>query len=109
MVPSRSLQGVAEDIVEVDDIKEIEVIGDPKTPNKDTNTIVKVVVTGEQVTIPSNLKENSSLKVHLVTNIIVKVVTGENITTPTEEKSALKFQLVTTIILNILPGKTVQG
>ena len=36
--PFRSLQGVAEEIVEVDDIKEIEVIGDPKTPNKDTNT-----------------------------------------------------------------------
>ena len=38
--PSRSLQGVAEEIVEVDDdIKEIEVvIGDPKAPNKDTNT-----------------------------------------------------------------------
>ena len=52
--PSRSLQGVAEEIVEVDEnINEIEVvIGDPKAPNKDTNTIVKVV-TGEDVTIPS--------------------------------------------------------
>ena len=79
--PSRSLQGVAEEIVEVDDIKEIEVIGIPKAPNKDTKTIVKVV-TGEDVTTPSEIKE---------------------------EKSALKFQLVTTIILNILPGKTVQG
>ena len=30
---------MAEEIVEVDDINEIEVvIGDPKTPNKDTNT-----------------------------------------------------------------------
>ena len=38
--------------MEVDDIKEIEVIGIPKAPNKDTNTIVKVV-TGEDVTIPS--------------------------------------------------------
>ena len=37
--PSRSLQGVAEEVVEVDDINEIEeVIGIPKTPNKDTNT-----------------------------------------------------------------------
>ena len=36
--PSRSLQGVAEEIVKVD-INEIEVvIGDPKAPNKDTNT-----------------------------------------------------------------------
>ena len=68
---------MAEEIVEVN-IVEKEVIGSPKTPNKDTNTIVKVV-------------------------------TGEEVTTPREEKSALKFQLVTTIILNILPGKTVQG
>ena len=38
--PSRSLRGVAEEIVEVDEnINEIEVvIGDPKAPNKDTNT-----------------------------------------------------------------------
>ena len=37
--PSRSLQGVAEEIVEVDEINEFEVvIGDPKAPNKDTNT-----------------------------------------------------------------------
>ena len=58
--PSRSLQGVAEEVVEVDDINEIEeVIGIPKTPNKDTNTIVKVV-TGEDVTIPSEQKENCS-------------------------------------------------
>ena len=62
--PSEVLQGVAEEIVEVDDISEIEVIGIPKAPNKDTNTIVKVVVTGEHMTIPSDLKEKSSLKVH---------------------------------------------
>ena len=57
--PSKELQGVTEEIVEVDEnINEIEVvIGDPKAPNKDTNTIVKVVVTGEHVTIPSDLKE----------------------------------------------------
>ena len=65
-------------------IVEKEVIGSPKTPNKDTNTIVKVVVTGEHMTIPSDLKEKSSLKVHLVTNTIVKVVTGEDVTTPRE-------------------------
>ena len=34
------------------DIGEDEVIGVPKAPNKDTNTIVKVV-TGEDVTISS--------------------------------------------------------
>ena len=66
-------------------VDEKELIGDPKTPNKDTNTIVKVVVTGEHVTIPSYLIEKSSLKVHLVTNTIVKVVTGEDVTTPREE------------------------
>ena len=39
--PSRSLQGVAEEVVEVDDINEIEiVIGDLKAPNKDTNTVL---------------------------------------------------------------------
>ena len=42
-------------------IDEKEVIGDPNAPNKDTNTIVKVVVTGEYVTIPSELKEKFSL------------------------------------------------
>ena len=75
------------------DIDENKIIGDPNAPNKDTNTIVKVVVTGEHVTIPSNLKEKSSLKVNLVTNTIVKVVAGEDVTTPSEhnEKSALKF------------------
>ena len=59
--PSRGLLGVAEENVEVDDdINEIEaVIGIPKAPNKDTNTIVKVV-TGEDVTIPSEQKENCS-------------------------------------------------
>ena len=79
------------------DIDENKIIGDPNAPNKDTNTIVKVVVTGEHVTIPSDLKEQSSLKVLLVTNTIVKVVAGEDVTTPSEhkEKSALKFQLVT--------------
>ena len=41
---------MAEEIVEVN-IDEKEEIGDPKTPNKDTNTIVKVV-TGEDVTTP---------------------------------------------------------
>ena len=34
--PSRSLQGVAEEIVEVDIVDKKEVIGSPKTPNKDT-------------------------------------------------------------------------
>ena len=89
-------------------IDEKELVGYLNAPNKDTNTIVKVVVTGEHVTIPSNLKEKSSLKVHLVTNTIVKVVTGEDVTTPSElkeEKSALKFQLVTRITLNILPDQ----
>ena len=39
-----------------------------------------------------------------MTNTIVKVVAGEDVTTPSEhkEKSALKFQLVTKITLNIL-------
>ena len=36
--PSRSLQGVAEEIVEVDIVEE-EVIGSPNAPNKDTTTI----------------------------------------------------------------------
>ena len=35
--PSRSLQGVAEEIVEVDIVEE-EVIGSPNAPNKDTTT-----------------------------------------------------------------------
>ena len=61
--PFRGLQGAAEEIVEVNDDKN-EVVGDLNAPNKDTNTIVKVVVTGEHVTIPSDLKEKSSLKVH---------------------------------------------
>ena len=42
---------MAEEIVEVDIVEE-EVIGSPNAPNKDTTTIVKVV-TGEDVTIPS--------------------------------------------------------
>ena len=41
---------MAEETVEVD-VNGKEVIGSPKAPNKDTNTIVKVV-TGEDVTIP---------------------------------------------------------
>ena len=56
MAPSEELQGVAEEIVQEVDVDENKIIGDPKAPNKDTNTIVKVVVTGEHVTIPSNLK-----------------------------------------------------
>ena len=48
--PSRRLQGVAEEIVEVN-IGEKETVGYLDAPNKDTNTIVKVV-TGEDVTIP---------------------------------------------------------
>ena len=60
--PSEELQGVAEEIVEVE-VDENKMIGDPNAPNKDTNTIVKVVVTGEEhVTIPSDLKEKSFLK-----------------------------------------------
>ena len=43
--PSRSLQGVAEEIVEVDIVVEKEVIGSPKTPNKDTNTSLIVIAT----------------------------------------------------------------
>ena len=60
--PSEELQGVAEEIVQEVDVDENKIIGDPNAPNKDTNTIVKVVVTGEHVTIPSDLKEKSSLK-----------------------------------------------
>ena len=41
---------MAEEIVEVN-VVEKEVIGSPKTPNKDANTIAKVV-TGEDVTTP---------------------------------------------------------
>ena len=59
--PSRSLQGVAEEIVEVDIVEE-EVIGSPNAPNKDTTTIVKVV-TGEDVTIPSEEKDKFALRV----------------------------------------------
>ena len=73
--PSEAPQGAAEEIVEVDN-DEKEIVGNLDAPNKDTNTIVKVV-TGEDVTIPSEYKE----------------------------KSALKFQLVTTITLNILPDQ----
>ena len=67
---------MAEEIVEVN-IDEKEVIGSPKTPNKDANTIVKVVAE-EDVTNPSEFEE---------------------------EKSALEFQLVTMITLNILPDQ----
>ena len=35
--PSEVLQGVAEEIVEVD-VDENKIIGDPNAPNKDTNT-----------------------------------------------------------------------
>ena len=71
--PSEASQGAAEEIVEVD-IGEKEIVGYLDAPNKDTNTIVKVV-------------------------------TGQDVTTPSEEKPALKFQLVTTITLNILPDQ----
>ena len=71
--PSEAFQGAAEEIVEVD-IGEKEIVGYLDAPNKDTNTIVKVV-------------------------------TGQDVTTPSEEKPALKFQLVTTITLNILPDQ----
>ena len=54
--PSEELQGVAEEIVEVD-VDENKIIGDPNAPNKDTNTIVKVVVTGEHVTIPRDKRK----------------------------------------------------
>ena len=72
--PSEDLQGAAEEFVEVDNE---EIVGNLDAPNKDTNTIVKVVAE-EDVTNPSELKE---------------------------EKSALEFQLVTTITLNILPDQ----
>ena len=48
--PSEELQGVAEEIVEVN-VDGKEVIGSPKTPNKDAITIVKVVAE-EDVTNP---------------------------------------------------------
>ena len=41
--PSRSLQGVAEEIVEVND-DENEVVGDLNAPNKDTNTIAELAI-----------------------------------------------------------------
>ena len=74
--PSEAFQGAAEETVEVN-VNGEEVIGSPKTPNKDANTIVKVVAE-EDVTNPSEFKE---------------------------EKSALEFQLVTKITLNILPDQ----
>ena len=52
---------MAEEIVEVDIVEE-EVIGSPNAPNKDTTTIVKVV-TGEDVTIPSEEEDKSALRV----------------------------------------------
>ena len=65
--PSEALQGAAGEIVEVD-IDEKEIVGNLDAPNKDTNTIVKVV-TGEDVTIiHSEHKEKSALKFQLVTN-----------------------------------------
>ena len=48
--PSEDLQGAAEEIVEVNN-DEKELVGNLDAPNKDTNTIVKVV-TGEDVTTP---------------------------------------------------------
>ena len=39
------------------DIDENKIIGDPNAPNKDTNTIVKVV-TGEDVTTPREENKN---------------------------------------------------
>ena len=48
--PSEDPQGAAEETVEVDN-DEKELVGYLDAPNKDTNTIVKVV-TGEDVTIP---------------------------------------------------------
>ena len=36
--PSRNLQGVVKEIAEMGDINENQVIGDPKAPNKDTET-----------------------------------------------------------------------
>ena len=55
--PSEDPQGAAEETVEVDDEKEL--VGYLSAPNKDTNTIVKVVA-GEDVTTPSELKEDKS-------------------------------------------------
>ena len=48
--PSEAFEGAAEEIVEVDN-NEKELVGYLDAPNKDTNTIVKVV-TGEDVTTP---------------------------------------------------------
>ena len=56
--PSEAFEEAAEEIVEVD-IDEKELVGYLDAPNKDTNTIVKVVA-GEDVTTPSELKENKS-------------------------------------------------
>ena len=56
--PSEAPQGAAGEIVEVDNDEE-EIVGNLDAPNKDTNTIVKVVA-GEDVTTPSELKENKS-------------------------------------------------
>ena len=68
--PSEASQGAAEEIVEVD-IGEKEIVGYLEAPNKDTNTIVKVV-TGQDVTIPS--KEKSALKFQLVTTITLNIL-----------------------------------
>ena len=58
--PSEAFEGAAEEIVEVD-IDEKELVGYLDAPTKDTNTIVKVVAgAGEDVTTPSELKENKS-------------------------------------------------
>ena len=68
--PSEASQGAAEEIVEVNN-DEKELVGYLNAPNKDTNTIVKVV-TGQDVTIPS--KEKSALKFQLVTTITLNIL-----------------------------------
>ena len=56
--PSEAFEEAAEEIVEVD-IDEKELVGYLDAPTKDTNTIVKVV-TGQDVTIPSEEKSKLS-------------------------------------------------
>ena len=59
--PSEASQGAAEEIVEVNN-DEKELVGYLNAPNKDTTTIVKVV-TGQDVTIPSEEKTCSQVPV----------------------------------------------
>ena len=59
--PSEELQGVAEEIVEVD-VDENRIIGDPNAPNKDTNTIGKVLQISEHPNIRSFSNLNFTLK-----------------------------------------------